>query len=746
MLVAATPLLAHAQASSGAGQGGAAVEEVVVTARRVEENLQEVPLAVTAMSSAALERRTVREIRDIIAVVPNLNVQNMNGATHGVQLGLRGQSTAAVLLSVDSPVGVYIDGVNVPHAYGVATALVDLDRVEVLRGPQGTLYGRNTTGGAISFITKDPGPAFGGRLQLTAGNYGLKSALGVLNVPLAEGLSARFVAYNKHLDGYGRDIDGRRLLGEDDTLFRGKVKASLGDVTLNLSADYIDYSNTGAVWHIIGLVPGVGGAVTGGLLTSEYTRARGLPLTPENLASTLQIIQPLVGGPPRFYDSFTQRPEYSDFKGINTVLQVEWAVSDSLTVRSISGYRELKNRTDYDLDGTPVTIQESPLHTDSKFMSEEFQFLGDFDRVKWVAGFYYSHEKGTEWNLNIAIPLTSAGNVGINDGDLSSKSYAAFGQLDWSFADQWTLTLGGRWTKEDKGLVTRNRRSTGACIVPVEFRERADLCSGRINVDFKKPSWLASIRYQPTDAINLYAKVATGFRGGGHNMRGTTVASYAPFEPETVTEYEVGLKSELFDRRLRLNLAAFYDDYKNAQRNVLILVGTTTVTRITNAAAAELKGFEAEATWRPLDGLMLEGSLGYTDAKYKRFVDFTGDRSNEPWQTPDFTGSLSARFEHSVGIGEMSYQLNYVYRSSQNFAPAVRLRDQVTQKGFGLLDGRVALALSDGQTEVAVFGRNLAQKHYYSGAVPLEPLGFNTMATGEPRTVGVQLTHRLGGE
>jgi iron complex outermembrane receptor protein len=212
------------------------------------------------MSSASLERRTVREIRDIIAVVPNLNVQNMNGATHGVQLGLRGQSTAAVLLSVDSPVGVYIDGVNVPHAYGVATALVDLDRVEVLRGPQGTLYGRNTTGGAISFITKDPGPAFGGRLQLTAGNYGLKSALGVLNVPLAEGLSARFVAYNKHLDGYGRDIDGRRLLGEDDTLFRGKVKASLGDVTLNLSADYIDYSNTGAVWHIIGLVPGVGGA------------------------------------------------------------------------------------------------------------------------------------------------------------------------------------------------------------------------------------------------------------------------------------------------------------------------------------------------------------------------------------------------------------------------------------------------------------------------------------------------------
>jgi iron complex outermembrane receptor protein len=741
---------AHAQSDDSRPQ----LEEVVVTARRVTERLQDVPVAVTALSGAELRRQSVREFKDVGQTVPNVRFEQSNASADSVNIQVRGQSQADVLLTTDSSVGLYLDGVSVPRLYGLRGAFVDMERVEVLRGPQGTLYGRNTTGGAVTLFSRDPRSEFGASIDASYGNFDARSIVAVVNAPLADGMAARLVGAISKRDGYGRDQAGRQLASEDSKYVRGKVRMESGAFTATLAADYTDYSDGGPIGHLTALTAAAPalGLPPGGAATLEIAlRLRGA-LTPQSIGEALTLLNQYLTEPNgKFHDSWGGQQALTRYTGWRGSLNAEWRMSDQITLRSITGYSEFQRRSLYEPDQTPYPLGTTDASVRENFFSQELQLLGNMERLKWVLGGYYSREHGFDLTLNDYLPVLTGGLRGVQDGEVTNRSVAGFAQATLALSDTVNITGGVRYTQERKSLITQNRSIVAgviACQVPVSVRQPGR-CLGDISDRFSKASWLASADWKPQESVLLYAKVSRGFRGGGQNLRGTSEASFQPFAPEIATEYELGAKTEFLDRRLRLNLALWQDDYKNIQRSIVLLNPTsgTADTLITNATAATLKGFEAEAILRPIEALTLSGSAGYFHSKYKTFIDLTGDRSGEDWPlTPKWTYSLSARFEQPTSVGLVSAQLDWSWRGRVNLDPSAQVAGAEIQKAFGLLNGRLALALPSLNGEIALFGRNLLDEKYNVSGLALESVGFDFVNRGAPRTYGVQLTMRLGGE
>jgi iron complex outermembrane recepter protein len=800
-MAVAGPAMAQSQSAAPAAAG---VEEVVVTARRVEERLQDVPLAVSAVSGAALQRQGVKEVKDLSATVPNLAISSANAGGSSIVLGIRGQIQANVgLLFVDPAVGVYVDGLNVPRNFGLRSGLVDIQRVEVLRGPQGTLYGRNTTGGAMSVVTQDPRSEFGGSLQASYGNYNAWNVLGVLNMPLANGLALRLVGQHGEHDAYGKQIaTGVGLYDEKNTYLRAKLKYDNGGrFRASATADYFDYRSSGPVMHLVGLTPattsdtrfsgrvanvpgavaptptnplGIGTyAVAGGTATNIVRLHLGLPLTPAGLDAASRVLAsyvrpgnniPGVG----FYDalgtSSSLHKNVSNSSGGSVAATLEYDLTDNVAARSISGWRRYQRDEFWDLDGTPFPLLESGGGTPfDNFYSEELQLLGDSEKLTWVVGGYYSYERGQDLTPGAVAQPPGASPVSIADGLSRSTSKAVFGQASYKITGSLTATLGARYTQEIRKFRNRNRNNANACLLPLALLNdpngpiltRIDgsvgPCGANLEAKFDDPSWLASLDYQMTPDVLVYGKVARGFRGGGHQGRANTptiVSSFEPFRPETVTEYEAGLKSQFMDRRVTLNLAAFYDNYQDVQRTVLLINPQGFAYSLTsNAATARLYGLEAESAWRLTDALTVSGSLGYLNAKYKAFQDAAlGDRSGEQWPAPKWNYSITVRYAQPTGFGQADATLQWAGRSTYNLQPQGLLRDQNTQHAYGLLNGTTSLRFDAANIEVGLFGRNLLNKKYYVGGTTVESLGFNALITGEPRTFGLQVTKKFGGE
>jgi len=794
---------AAAQAPVRSAPDTASVDEVVVTARRVEERLQEIPLAVSAVSGAALQRQAVQEIKDLSATVPNLSISSANAGGSAVVIGIRGQIQPNTgLLYVDPAVGIYVDGLNLPRNTGLRSGLVDIQRVEVLRGPQGTLYGRNTTGGAVSVITQDPRTEFGGSFQASYGNYNAWNVLGVLNLPVADGLSLRLVGQHGEHDPYGKQIaTGVGLYDEKNTYLRAKLRYDRGErFRASVTADYFRYRSSGPIVHLAGLTPastdtrfsgrvanvpgavaptptnptGTGTyAVAGGTATNIVRLHRGLPLTPAGLDAASAILASNVrrgpnAAPVDFYDSLGTSSSLgknnSNSSGGSVVASLEYDLAKDLTLRSISGWRRYDRDEFFDIDSTPFPLLESGGGTPfDNFYSQEVQLLGSGDNLKWVVGGYYSYERGLDLTPGAVAQPPGASPVSIADGLSRSTSKAVFGQASYSITEALTATVGARYTEDTRKIRNRNRNNANACLLPLSLLNdpdgpittRADgtvgPCGANLSAKFDAPSWLASLDYQiNTDAL-VYGKVARGFRGGGHQGRANTptiISSFQPFRPETVTEYEVGLKSQLMGGRTIFNVAAFYDDYQDVQRTVTLINPAGFAYTITsNAATARLYGVEAESSWRVTDALSLNGSLGYLNAKYKTFTDAVlGDRSAEQWPAPTWNYSLSAHYLQPTDFGHVDVTLQWAGRSAVNLQPQGLRRAQNIQKGYGLLNGTASVRLDAADLELAIFGRNILAKKYYTGGSSVESLGFNTLIVGEPRTFGVQLTKKFGGE
>lgn len=763
---AVTPVNGSSPDTSDEAMG---LAEIVVTARRVEERVQEIPLAITAISGDALRAAGIREIRDLSAAAPNLNVQAGNTGSGTAALSIRGQNASTVSLAVDSAVGLYIDGINIPRTYGVRSALVDIARVEVLRGPQGTLYGRNTTGGAVSFYTNAPTDELGGSLQLSTGNYGAVGATGILNVPIAEGLNTRFVALTTDTKGYGdKVLAGRRLATEDATYLRGKVAFYREAFRADFSADYFDIDTQGAITRLGGLMPpsstspyGGGNAARAvaiemGLISSNSALTALQTSNPALFNSIMQQASAELGsyvGRGDFHDDFGRddllAPPQERVNGATFSLNAEYDLNDELTFRSITGYRKFDADNATDNDGTPYRLSDNYVQTNDKFFSQEAQLLGSMGSFSWVLGGFYSNESGHALEQSRSlVALSPTVNVTISEGDIKSSSWAAFGQGNWDITDALRLTVGARWTEETKTYLSQNRSTTG-CTIGVSYRDDGVTCFGTFENTFSDPTYLASLDYKFSEGLLFYTKYSRGFRGGGQNTRasGANPRVYEAFAPETLTEYELGTKMEFLDRRIRFNVAAFYDEYEDIQRSVTVLVNpaTNAVGQIqTNAARATVPGFEAELSWRVMSGLTLSGSYGLIDPEYKEFVDLSGDRSGEPWPAPLSNYSLNARYDHRTSLGQLSTSVTWAWQDKTNASPSASQRVQLTQDAYGLLSARVGLEVDAWNAEISLWGRNLLNEKYFQSGINLESIGFNRRGPGDPRTYGVQFTKRFG--
>lgn len=749
----------EAEPGSQAEAPSQGVEVIVVTARKTSENLQTVPVAVTALSGAALAEAGINNVFDIQGKVPNLYLQNSAIDAAGLTIAMRGQKQNDFILTVDPSVGLYVDGFYHPRTYGMRSALVDIERLEVLRGPQGTLYGRNTTGGALSVYSTEPKDTLGGSVSLRTGNYAMVEGTAILNVPLSEEVATRFVVQHGSQNGLGSDGLGDDIASENRTYVRGKLRGDFGPVRATVTGIYNRIKTGGALLKLSGLAPasscptrGLDGCISALEVVAELYGFAGLA-DPASRAAGEEALRSYVGGDP--YTSGSLYRAFSTFESEEVNLDLSWDVADAITLRSLTGYQHFTRGNNTDDDGTPFTLLNAEQRTRDEYLSQELQLLGDTGSLQWVLGGYFGRETGREISTSVAIPLLNPISV-ITDGEIENRSLAAFAQATWTFAPDTRITGGIRWSTDRRTLISRTRDSSGNCLVPAGELTGAPgnpangpaQCPRTFENTYSDPSWLISIDRQFSPELFAYAKVARGYRTGGQNLRGSYVeTAFQPFEPETITEYEVGLKSDLLDRKLRINLAAFYDDYTNIQRSITVLtLRPAPSTVVTNAAAGSIWGVEGELTARLSPNLSFGANASYTNAKYDDFVDLIGDRSDETFGVPDWI--VSARVDYSADTqgGELHGQISYDWQSETVLAPEAQFDDQVTQGAYGLLNARIAIDFDQFDGTFALFARNLLDKSYFSGAIAIDrALGFNAVVAGEPRRVGAELTFRFGG-
>lgn len=752
-------------ADTEASQGG--IEDIVVTARRTSEAAQTIPVAITAFGSQQLSDANVEGIADIAKQTPNFFVQTSSADPTGVLLTIRGQSQQDSILTIESPIGVYVDGVNYIRSSNLETALFDTERVEVLRGPQGTLFGKNTTGGAINITTRQPDlSGVGGYVQASGATHDRYDVGAVLNLPLmTDKLGVRLVG--RWLDNGALGVNGLGdgIGGREQVAFRANTLFETDSVSWAISADYTRTKGDAPVSKLAFVspfpspAPGTPNpapalidiAISQGILNPALLAdpvANGAAIGAA-LAQARALFASLIDRR-GFYDNDATglQGTYARTYGVSSNLAVE--LTPTLSFRSISAARWLKRSLDVDLDASPYTLLEASLASRAKNLSQEFQFAGDGTRLDWIVGAYFNEETGRDTSRATALGTINPANPNFTDGFVKNSSWAVFGQFNYDLTDTLRFTGGLRWTEESKELRSFNRSTPGGavCNIPVALR-LGGTCQARFKDGFSDYSYLASLDWTPQNGLLFYARTARSFKGGGQNLRGTgTVDSFAAFAPETVTDYEVGTKLDLLDRRLRINAAIFQANYKDIQRTIVQAApGGAIVSLVTNAARARIRGGELEVTAIPVEGLTLSGSVGVNDAKYLDFTDVTGDRSGEPFQFPKYSYRLGATYAAPLDFGNLRLSVDWTWRSKTQLVGSAIYRDSLNQPAYGLLGARAALTVDSVGTEIAVFATNLTGKRYAVSAVQFDnSLGFNTIYAGEPRVIGLQLTTRFGVE
>ena len=769
---------AHAQSETAPDVARAnTIGEIVVTARRVSENLQTTPVAVTATTGEMLTRAQVNTVDQLQSIAPGLVIQPAVAQPGSASFALRGQSSPDGLIAVDQSVGSYVDGVYVARSSGGLFNFVDIERVEVLRGPQGTLFGRNTTGGAINIVTKAPTGQYEGMVRARAGNYNAQEYTGVLNVPIVgDQLAIRGVFQHTEHSGYGRNLAFNQSVGSDNTNFmRGSLRVAPTGARwrATISGDYTDRKTGG---ELIGLKSYTATPQNTALvaLCSGPNAAAACPYKGPAGDSLARYAVDVVGKD-HFYDVYSSNPGmYGAAKtgGVSATLEAD--ITDDIQVKSISAWRTVKTASLSDNDGTPYLFTGAYLPADGNFINqkqvtEELQLTGKaFDsRLNWIVGAFYFTEKGRDTAKAYSLfPLSAALNY--NDAFVKNDSYAVYGQATYKITDTIRFTGGLRETV-DKRFITRfNRTETPGnsgnfrCSMAANTLDPGTFCAASNHKRYHYLSYTAGVDWEATRGVFLYLKTSRANRSGGFNTRAITGGPAVGFDPERVTDYEAGAKLDLFERRVRLNTAVFYTDYKNVQRNVPVVVpGSNTLTSgIQNAATAKIKGLESELTVLPFTGLQLGAAVTLLDPKYTKFTIPTTpttpplDVSKTPFiYTPKTSYTLTADYTTPVGIGDLNLHADYAHRSaSYGVGPLIgaglpgALKPNTNRiPPYGILNGQIALRMQEDRLELAVYGRNLTKTKYFQRLLALEDtaLGTTSYLPGDPRTYGVSLTYKF---
>jgi iron complex outermembrane receptor protein len=739
-------------------------DEIVVTARKREESLQEVPIAVTVLSNEIMEAQSMRDLNDIGDFTPNLDVSMSNGITGGpseATVYIRGIGQIDTEMFTDPGVGIYVDGVYLARAQGSILDLLDLERVEVLRGPQGTLFGKNTTGGAINFISKRPHGEPAHMVELTTGAFSRRDVKAKVNTPLAQGLFASVAFSLANRDGYAESLaTGERFNDDNRDSVRGALRwLASEDVVLDLTVDYYREGETALDMTLLGVAQTP--------LLEFYNRVTGdagLPI----------IGQDFVTGD--LTRSYSTGQRYADGDVLGTTLIVDWSILGGASLRSISAYRRIDFQHDVDADGTPLTFLQRSNHQQQDQLSQEIQLSGSAldDRLSWLIGGLYftesSHDESwaTVWGDIFAaleaapgplyappfypsslcdpgppppgMPcLGGAGNPfnmmfyeGAGDFtrmQLETSSSALFGEATLSVTDKLSATAGLRYTYEEKQLDYFVRYAHGTPDVALYNQDSWNALSPRF-----------SLTYQATKDLLLYSSAAHGFRSGGFNGRPQQRGVLDPFDPETLWAYEVGFKSDWQNRRLRLNGAFFFYDYTDIQFSAgLADDDGRAVFVLQNAGKAKAWGYELEMTARPGRGWLWTASLAHIDNEYTELNDVEPNGvtldSKFP-KTPKWSLTLSPQYSFGLGnAGKLTLRADYSYRSK--IYNDVSNSSLVTQEGYGLLHARMVFLPTSESWELALFGTNLTDEEYLVHGMFIPSLGPAIGVAGRPREWGL---------
>jgi iron complex outermembrane receptor protein len=720
-----------------------ALEEVVVTAQKRVESAQDVPIAITAFTADKLASSGIATSNEIQRLTPSLSWNPAGGA--GSSVGLRGIVDINFTTGQVGSVGIVVDEVGLNSPVVNTFAMMDLERVEVLRGPQVTLYGRSTTGGAINFITRRP--VVGGEadrsVNVTLGNYNHREIEAAFGAPIGDRAAIRVAALASSRDG----IFDNKTLGTEDSdreryLGRMSLSANLTD-DLDLFASVHGGRQRGESLRYKQIGYG---------LPSDPGAPCGKPLVVGNGCADLSGFVD-TGNFGENYSNFPRPVEDIDASG--GLVNLSWRPG-TVTLTSITAYEENSIGRNEDSDGGPANLLDVSIVADTNQFSQEFRLASTDDApLRWIVGAFYMREQQD----GITTVALRDFDVFISTAyDQRDTIYSGYAQLDYDLNDRWSVTLGGRYSSETKDgtgtglaafddLVGRGIPPVGVLIDTAIARSFADPAFTAVvpfDQTWNNAGGKFGINFKATDDALLYASIAQGFKGGAINLAAGPVLANPPeaetfangVDPETVTTYEVGAKTRMLDGQMQLNVAAFYNDYKNQQLFLLI----DGLSALYNAESSTIKGLEAEWQWVPAHGTLLSLNGAYLDAKYDRLVTDAGVFSgNHMVQTPRFSGSATVRQEWGVPGGSIAAELGVAYADKQYFD----LANQLAADSRTTTDARLEYVFGeDGAMRTTLWGKNLGDERFCINAADLGVQAAQCIVN-EPRTYGVTFSARF---
>ena len=692
----------------------AQLEEVIVSAQKINQSLQEVPIAITAFNEEAINDLGIAGFDDLGGFVPNANFGKGSQAGQ-VTASIRGVTGSFDSLSTAEPgVGLYVNGVYISKNMGALFDMAALERVEVIKGPQGTLFGKNALGGAINMITKKPSGELGGTISGSYGTEDLKKGKLLLDLPAvgevgeSVGRLSTLLVLSHGENGSTIDnpLGGGSYGAQEQT---GGMLRLLLDVTDSLSVDYIlDHSDT------------------------DYSSSNRqlVSAIPSSLGFLLLGQDDLERKSSHSTNSFV---DDNNSTVTGHALTLSWDINDSLSLKSITANRKSELHEISDIDGSATNVFEAnTILGRIEAFTQEFQLLGSGDNYQFVAGLYYFDEDGADrissTILGGATPTTSI--------STQNEAVAVFGQATWDLSESWSLTGGLRYTEENREMIT-------SAVPGVES-------SG----DFDNFSPMLSIGWSPTEDHNIYLKYSEGWRSGGFNGRSTTLAGLAPFDEETVASYELGAKSYFMERMVRLNTTFFYNEYQDRQVGSSALQPNGSIASVTsNAGQSEMSGVEIELTVLPTSNLELAMNYGYLDTQYTEYLDLDSsgnviDRKDSTVFTfaPKHSAYFSAKYTFDgLSWGVPSARVDYSWKDDYVTERLATSADIATQKAHGVLAARIdvtEIPLGNGSLMASLWGKNLTNEDIKLYTTDLRSqVGFAMARWDEHATYGLDLNY-----
>jgi iron complex outermembrane receptor protein len=727
------------------------LEEVVVTARKKSESIQDIPVSVTALGEE-LKRSSIRNLQDIQGFIPNVVIDRVAALQGGAAISIRGISYQETDKSWDAPIGLIVDGVFIGTNSGQLLDNFDIERIEVLRGPQGTLFGKNTNGGAINVIRTAPTQEFGGKVKVTAGDFGTKEIRGLINLPVTDKGGLKLFASKLESDGYIKNTTYNDDAGGTDSQ---NIGLTFGyDFTDNFELAFTaerleDESDVGA-W-------------------ANYNRATDFTcistLIPSGLDLGAFILPPSANVPQSGLGCKDLDPgsdeDHSSQNAPNSAettqdffnLSMNWALGD-WTLTSITGYLDRDEKPTYEYDASPNEFLTVTAHNTYEQTSQEFRITGDVGAVSLTGGLYYFQSEYTQsqtsFDMWYYFGFDFAGPGGVSQtltGKGDNTAYAAFVNADWAITDKLTLNLGGRYTDEEKtldggspGWSFTDKNVIGApagsvVVAPGPIQNNKE--------DWAEFTPRIALSYAATDDLMVFGSYAKGFKSGGFFARTTDLINLESYDPEYVNTYELGMKSEWLDNRIRFNGTIFFTDYEDKQEDIIQAAPDGTVgTVVVNASDAEMYGVELELTAAVTANLNMFLQLGTLKSEYKNYItDISGDGTAtdnshlDIRNAPEMTFGIGANYVRDVSFGEVL--LNYNYNWRDDYTSSVTNEDIGEIEAAGFHSASADLTFMDHYT-VSIYGRNLSDERY-KRAVGIPPV--STFAYyNAPRNFGIEFT------